>query len=595
LETKDKFRTEIEVADLPALTRCASFSQKDDWVVGGNTNAAPLRSFKSASQGQRRKFVQRVTLVKLEARYRLISDANLSEGLPFSEQPTLILPVVRDIHKSIQAKTQFSETQDYISLVSNLVKSSGIYAIASLAPPLVALALAPFLTRSLSQSDYGALIVLNTVIILITAITQLGLSSAVFRVYNYDFESRKDRKVVIATTTVLLIISSLPITIVIVIFAPWLANLLLGSSSYAIPVQVAALVMIMQNLSVPGMSWLRAENRAKIFSLLSIINVLITLGANVILVGIAHMGITGSLLATGAGNAIVVICTLPLILFRIGLVPRLDITNNLLSFGLPFVFNSMSFWVLQFSDRYLLSRLGSLEQTANYGVAYTLGGALNAAIIAPFILAWPATMFVIAKRKDASKVFQLVFRWYSKMLLLATFAFTLVAIVVLNILFPASYHSSASIIPIIAISNTFYGLYTIFTVGINIRRKTWLIALAMVFTALINVGCNFILIPLYGSVGAALSTLIAYVFLAVLMYIVNQLIYPIPFEIGIFTIELLVGIAIFVSCSLLTQHQTIYGACVIYVVSTVIYGICLALLGKLATRSIKSSSGKSAI
>src|SRR5258708_22028426 len=78
--------------------------------------------------------------------------------------------------------------------------------------------------------------------------------------------------------------------------------------------------------------------------------------------------------------------------------------------------------------------------------------------------------------------------------------------------------------------------------------------------------------------GAALSTLIAYVFLALIMYVVNQRIYPIPFEIHIFAIALLVGIAFYAGSSFLAQHQTIYGVCAIYVGSTVLYGGCLVLL-----------------
>ncbi len=283
------------------------------------------------------------------------------------------------------------------------------------------------------------------------------------------------------------------------------------------------------------------------------------------------------------------ICTLPLILLRAGFASRLDITRNLLSFGIPLVFNSVSFWVLQLSDRYLLSRLGSLAQTASYGVAYTLGGVLNAVIIAPFILAWGTAAFAIAKREDAPQAFQLVFRWFSMILLLASFAFALIAIVVLDVLFPPSYHSAAPIIPIINLSITFYGIYYIFSVGAGVQRKNWFVALVMMLSALVNVGCNIVLIPLYGSMGAALSTLIAYVFLALLMYIVNQRIYPIPFEINIFAIGLLVGIAIYIGCSLLAQHQTIYGACAVYVGSTVLYGGCLVLLGKIANKNHKSA------
>ena len=103
----------------------------------------------------------------------------------------------------------------------------------------------------------------------------------------------------------------------------------------------------------------------------------------------------------------------------------------------------------------------------------------------------------------------------------------------------------------------------------------------MTISALVNVGGNILLIPLYGAMGAALSTLFAYVFLALFMYIVNQRIYPIPFEIGTFTMALLVGIAVYVGSTSLAQHQTLYGACTIYIGSTVLYSGCLVLLGRL--------------
>ena len=515
-----------------------------------------------------------------------IDIAHLRQTGDIADLPTLanleasykLSPVVRIMQKVIKAGTQISGARDYASLIRDLVKSSGIYAIALLASPLVSLVLAPFLTHSLSRSDFGALVVLNTAIALVTGITQLGLISAVFRAYNYDYESRRDRLGVLSTTVVLLSLTSLPITLLVAMTAPWLASLLLANSSFGTPIKIAALVVLMQNLSLPGFAWLRAEKRAMFFSMLTILNLLVTLGGNVILVGAAHMGINGALLATGAGYAVVVICTLPLILLRAGLASRLNIAQNLLSFGTPLVINGVSFWVLQLSDRYLLSRLGSLTQTASYGVAYSLGGILNIVILSPFLLAWPTAMFAIAKRKDAPQVFRLVFRWFSMVLLLAAFALALIAVAVLDLLFPPSYHSVAPLIPIISVSMIFYGVYYIFTIGVGVRRKTWLVSLAMTLAALINVGCNLVLIPLYGSMGAALSTLIAYVFLALIMYVVNQRIYPIPFEIHIFAMALLVGIAFYAGSSFLAQHQTIYGVCAIYVGSTVLYGGCLVLL-----------------
>jgi O-antigen/teichoic acid export membrane protein len=503
--------------------------------------------------------------------------------------PMPIIPVVLDTQETIKTGKPISGVQGYGALVRDLVKSSGIYAVASLASPLVSLALAPFLTRSLSSTDYGALVVLNTIITLATGITQLGMFSAIFRAYTYDYESQQDRMKVLSTTTILLVLTSLPITIVCIMAAPQLANLLLGSTSFSDSIKMSALSVLMQNLAVPGLAWLRAESRAISFAVLSIINLFIILVANIILIAVLHMGIAGSLLATALGYAFIAIYTLPPILLRAGLMPRLDITRNLLSFGIPLVFNNISYWILQLSDRYLLSRLGSLAQVASYGVAYSLGGIVNVVIVSPFILAWATATFSIAKREDAQYVFQLVFRWVSIVLLLAGFIFAFIAIFILDMLFPPSYHSAAPVISIVDVSIVLFGIYTIFTVGPSVQRKMWFVALIMTLSALVNLACNFVLIPLYGSMGAALSTLIAYIFLTMIMYIVNQRIYPIPFEIGIFVVALFIGIVFYIVSDLFAQNQTIYGACAIYVVSTILYGGCLVLLAKFAARKSNSA------
>lgn len=194
-------------------------------------------------------------------------------------------------------------------------------------------------------------------------------------------------------------------------------------------------------------------------------------------------------------------------------------------------------------------------------------------------------MFAIAKREDAAQAFQAVFRWFSILLLAAAFVLSLVAVALLNILFPVSYHSSAPIIPIIAISIVFYGIYSIFTVGTGVKRKTWFIALVMTIAAIINVAANFILIPHYGSMGAALSTLIAYIILTIIMYFVNQRIYPLPFEVGLFTVALLIGFIFYAGSSLLVRKQTLFATCVIYVVATILYCGCLVLLGWFAGKN----------
>jgi O-antigen/teichoic acid export membrane protein len=516
------------------------------------------------------------------------------DSLSYYDMHTWILPVV-NARTGSRAKTNVqavgaSDVDSYILLIRNLVKSSGIYAISAIAGPLMSLALAPFLTHSLSPTDYGILTILSTAISLGAGVTQMGLATAFFRAYNYDYTSPGERRSVLATTTLLLCLVSMPVAVGAAIGSSYLADLLLGSSAPGSLILIAAGVLIVQNLSVPGFAWLRAESRALLYSLLSISNVLITLVANLILVGVYHWGIAGSLIAMGLGYSGTILCTMPVILFHAGTRIRIDIARSMLAFGAPLVLNVISYWVLQVLDRYLLSRFGSLAQTAMYAVVYTLGSALSVVVIAPFTLAWPTAMFAIAKRRDAPRVFRLLFRWLCIVLLFSALGLSLAGQVVLDWLFPAAYQVEPIIIPVVAVSIVCYGIYFIFMIGANIQRKTWLGGVFVTIAAIVNTALNLVLIPNDGAMGAALATLVAYAVLAVIAYVANQRLYPVPFEIDIFIAALLAGAALYLGSELLVRFQVTESSLAIFGIAIGLYAAILILLGRLPSRRLPGRS-----
>jgi O-antigen/teichoic acid export membrane protein len=477
------------------------------------------------------------------------------------------------------AVQQTTGAGNYMVQARTLAKSSGIYALASLSSPLVSLVLSPFLAHRLSPTSYGILAVLTTAIGLAAGITQLGLGSAFFRVYNYEVNDQSARRSVLATVTLLLGLVSIPVAMLVALFAPTLAGVLLQSQSLNSFVILAVGVVLVQNLTVPGFAWLRAESRPLFFSILSICNVLIVLGLNLLLVGLLRWGVAGSLFATGSGYAFVALCTLPLLLWRSRLKVRKDIAWSLLTFGGPQVFSYISVWVLQLSDRYLLSLMVSLAQAASYAVAYSLGAVLSTLVIAPFSLAWPAMMYSVAKHKDAAYIFQVVFRWFSIVLLFVAFAVSIGGSLLLDLLFPKSYHSAAPIIPVVAESIVFYGLYIIFMTGASVRRKTWMPAVFTTVAAVANVGLNLVLIPLYASAGAAASTLIAYIVLALVAYFANQRIYPVPYEMKRFWLALASGVVLYVGADALSLVLKGFWHWPLTLVCLALYGICLLYLG----------------
>ena len=206
-------------------------------------------------------------------------------------------------------------------------------------------------------------------------------------------------------------------------------------------------------------------------------------------------------------------------------------------------------------------------------------------VISPFTLAWPAAMYRIAKQSDAVQTFSFVFRWFGFLLLFAAYSLSLIGIIVLYVLFPPAYHSSALIIPIVSESLVFGGIYYVLMVGANLARKTWLATIFTAIAASINFILNLLLIPKYGATGAAISTLIAYLALAMLAYMVNQRIYPVSFEVGRFSRAFFVGVITFFGSAALTYSMqlTWQWAVCLGIVTTIAYGLWLCFLGRLGT------------
>jgi len=191
-------------------------------------------------------------------------------------------------------------------------------------------------------------------------------------------------------------------------------------------------------------------------------------------------------------------------------------------------------------------------------------------------------MFSIAKRENAQKTYALIFRWYSIVLLFSVFTLSLASILVFDIFFPATYHSAAPVIPIVALSIMFYAVYNYFNIAISIKRKTWFAVVFTTIAAVINIGFNLILIPRYGSIGAAWSTLLAYSILLIVAYVVNQRIYFIPFELDLFMAGLIVGVLLYVGSNVLAQGHGMYEGWGISLAALLLFSLCLALFGFLA-------------
>ncbi|TFH00224.1 MAG: hypothetical protein E4H13_08010 [Calditrichales bacterium] len=93
--------------------------------------------------------------------------------------------------------------------------------------------------------------------------------------------------------------------------------------------------------------------------------------------------------------------------------------------------------------------------------------------------------------------------------------------------------------------------------GLHITKQTKTISTVIGAMSVVNIGLNLLLILFWDSIGAALATLIAQVALFIIIYVMAQKSYPIPYEIGKVIKIIILGISLYL-VSLLTIGMALY-------------------------------------
>jgi len=104
------------------------------------------------------------------------------------------------------------------------------------------------------------------------------------------------------------------------------------------------------------------------------------------------------------------------------------------------------------------------------------------------------------------------------------------------------YAEGAIYVPPLICSALVSSMYLFFP-GLSIAKKTSLIAGVNIFVGILNVGLNYVFIPLYGALGAAFSTLFSVLLSFILNALFAQKLYKVPVnKVLTFLIFLMAGI-----------------------------------------------------
>jgi O-antigen/teichoic acid export membrane protein len=417
-------------------------------------------------------------------------------------------------------------------LIRRLVSESAIYGLGGVANQALAIILVPIYARQLGVANYGVLAIVNTTLSLGLMVTALALPQGFFRSYLGESDTDADRvRVVSASLGLRLLASAAGLTVFSLLAVPLAAVLFGGMSELPVLLLVGPIIFF-DSLNLVPLSLLRAQRRPRPYAALAFLRAVLGSILIIVMVVVLKLGVLGVVL--GSLGSSVVASGLGLVVLSRSDALHVSwdwkLMRHMLLFSLPIVPAAVGGWVLNLSDRYVVQFFDGRVAVGIYSAGYTVGLVINALVIQPFSLAWGAAYWEIARQDGAPRTFARVMTAFA--VLASTVALGLSALGTdgIRLLLPADFDAARFVVPFAAFAYVAYGLYTIAATGLNLEAQTRWLPITIGIAAILAVGLNVSLVPLFGYLGAAISTLVTYSLLAVLTGYIGQRYYPVAWQ-----------------------------------------------------------------
>lgn len=408
-----------------------------------------------------------------------------------------------------------------------LATTGAAYTASSVVSKLIAVFLLPIYTAFLTPSDYGAAEVMLASVIAASIVVRFGVIEAILRFY---YVAGEQREVVVGSGFAALLWSSTAAAAVCLALAGPISELLLGTADAGLA-RLAILGLWTLTLWEYVLTLLRLDERARAYFTITVVNVLVTIPFTVWLVVVEEQGADGILLGTFGTGVIFLVWRLWLERRRLALVPDRELLRRMLRFGLPTMPAELSLYSLNFIDRILVARLAGLAEAGLYALAIKFAQGMNV-IARGFQLAWPPLAYSIVDDDEARRAYSLVLTWFAAVCAFAVAGLWLLARWIVELLAAPEFFAAHEAVGLLATGVSLYALYLVLVVILGRTGRTEFSFPATVGGTVLNIALNAILIPPWGIVGAAVALVASYCLILVLIYVLTQRLFPVPYEWG---------------------------------------------------------------
>jgi len=420
-------------------------------------------------------------------------------------------------------------------MIDKLIKSSKhiiIYSLGNLATKLTGFILLPLYTSTLTTAEYGILGTLEVTSQMLVAILALSLPTAMLRWCSSE-KSKEGIKSVVFTT-----ISS--ITVILVLFnllmfplSADFSKLLLESAEYSLYFNLLFVSLSFDLLNLVVLNLIRFHEKPVFYIIINSVKLGAILVLNIYFLTVLKMGIEGIILGQLIGSLLLTLFSLPFIFKNINFHFSWPVFRAMVKYGFPLIFTTVSALLLSMGDRFIIPRYLSYSELGIYTLGYKMGGIINMFILQSFQLGFLPIAYKMFEEKDAKRFFSKVLTYFSVVLIVAALGLSLFSreIIILFSTKNSDYWAAFVVVPLISFSFVIKGWQYYFSLGLHYVKRTSYNAYIVIACAAFSLGLNFLLIPEFGIIGAAITINLANAVMALLYFIVSQRFYHINFEI----------------------------------------------------------------
>lgn len=429
-----------------------------------------------------------------------------------------------------------------------LVKNTIIILLGKVCTQFLAFLLLPFYTRFLTTSEYGLFDLITTYVILLTPIISLQLESSLFR-FLLDARKNEKEKSKIITNTLISVLAS-----ILIILAIFFVITIFVDIKYKIYLVLIIIVTIFSNILL---QIARGLGETVLYALASVVVGMTNIIFSLVFLILFKLGIEGLFLSTVISNLFA--CLFLIFKLKIKKYIKLSEYNKqhikkMLDYSIPLIFNGIMWWFINASDRTLITIFLGTGLNGIYAVSNKFS-TIFVSLYNVFNLSWQESASLYINDKKSKQFYSDTF---NKMLKIFT-SIALLIIVFLpfafNIIVGSDYSESYNYIPILMLSSIL-NIIVAFLGAIYIALKqTKKVANTSVIAAVINLVVNILFIKFIGVYAAALSTLIAFMIMAIYRY---------------FEIQKFVSIKI--------ERQLLFELSLLLIISITIYYLNISLL-----------------